>query len=405
MKQIPEDFLKKLREIDILEVAEQYFNLAQMGSIHQTKCIHGGDNEPSLTFFPPTNTFYCFGCGAGKKPKTEGSDVISFVMWIDKCSFMEAVQKLASMKGWQVPKMGLSKADKEKLQIIEQTLKENRSYWESLQNKPEMIQYLHDRGITQEEIDKWRIGFVPEEQRSYYAGKISFALMNDWGQTVGFSYRKMDDSDGPKYINSPQSTIFNKGSILYGLNFVKRLIREKGYAVVGEGFGDTILGQKLGLPFVSIMGTSLTDQQINILKQYTNTVILWMDGDGGGIGATTRHAKALQKAGFVVKVINYLGKDPDDIFLQFIRNAQEHSQGKKEDLIEKIVHSEAILASQFEVNQILAQFESTVSELKMKTAQEIMPVLRAIPQDVERDIFFEQAARRLDVSVQTLKGE
>lgn len=127
--------------------------------------------------------------------------------------------------------------------------------------------------------------------------------------------------------------------------------------------------------------------------------------DTGGISATTRHAKALQKAGFVVKVINYLGKDPDDIFLQFIRNAEEHSQEKKENLIEKILHSEAILASQFEVNQILAQFESTLSELKMKTAQEIMPVLRAIPQDVERDIFFEQVSRRLNVSVQTLKGE
>lgn len=408
MKQIPDEFLCKIREINILDVAEEYFHLHQMGNIYQTKCIHGGDNEPSLTFFPPTNTFYCFGCGAGKKPKTEGSDVISFVMWIDNCSFTEAVQKLASMKGWQVPKMGLSAEDKKKIQQLEFILEQNRQNWNHLQYNEDYLKYLSDRGIEKEDINKWRLGYIPRGARHMHAGALVFSLMNDWGQTVGFSHRNMSDvfdyvnNPGPKYINSPQSPIFSKGSTLYGLNFVKRLIREKGYAIVGEGFGDTILGQKLGLPFVSIMGTSLTDQQIHMLKQYTDNIILWMDGDSGGINATTRHAKALQKSGFTVNIINYLGKDPDDIFLDILKD-EELELAK--DTAQHIIETECLLASQFEVNQIVNRFESKLAELKIQTAKEIAPVLRSIPQDAERDVFFEQVSRRIDVSVQTLKGE
>lgn len=405
MKQIPDDFLTKVRQVDILEVAEQYFQLNNMGSIYQTKCIHGGDNDPSLTFFPQTNTFYCFGCGAGKRPKTEGSDVISFVMWVDKCSFMEAVQKIAGMKGWDVPKKGLSEEDKKKVHEIEKALRTNRSYWEALQPRELYKKYLSDRGIGEEEIAKWRIGMVPHGQR--FGTRISFALMNDWGQTVGFSYRNMTDKfpdvavdEGPKYINSPKSLIFDKGSILYGLNFVKRQIREDGYVIVGEGFGDAILGQKLGLPFVSVMGTSLTDQHINILKQYTDTVILWMDGDGGGIGATLRHARALEKAGFMVKVINYLGKDPDDIFMRCMEG-RTHEEAVK--WAKWTVDNNTMFASQFELNQVLNKFDMQMIELKMRACQEVLPILEQIPNDGFKDVFYEMVSQRIDVGVDTLK--
>jgi DNA primase len=406
MKQIPEEFLDRIRQIDILEIAEQYFKLNHMGSIYQTKCIHGGDNDPSLTFFPQTNTFYCFGCGAGKRPKTEGSDVISFVMWLDKCSFMEAVQKIAVMKGWDVPKNGLSKEDKKKVQELEVALRTNRIYWERLQQVLPYIGYLNDRGIGKEEIAKWRIGTVPPAAPRF-PRRISFALMNDWGQTVGFSYRNMSDKfedvedQGPKYVNSSKSLIFDKGKILYGLNFVKRQIREEGYVIVGEGFGDTILGQKVGLPFVSVMGTSMTDHHINILKQYTNTVILWMDGDGGGINATLRHAKALQKAGFMVKVINYLGKDPDDIFMNILNENEniEEAQAKAK----KLVQVNSMFASQFELTQVLNHFDTQVLELKMRACQEVLPILNEIPDDGHRDIYYEMVSSRIDVGVDVLK--
>jgi DNA primase len=399
-KQIPDDFVKQLRDIPIEEVASLYFDLKQMGSITQTSCIHGSDSGPSLTFFP-TNTFYCFGCGAGKRPKTEGSDVISFVMWVDNCTFMEAVSKLANLKGLEVPKTGLSAEDKKKQQMFAEAVSQNRLYWEWLQKEERALEYLHGRWIETDDIAKWRIGYIPEDAKHYHKGKIVFSLMNDWGQTVGFSHRDMTKefynkpSEIAKYINSPKSLIFDKGSILYGLNFVKKQIREKGYVVVGEGFGDTILGQKLGLPFVSVMGTSMTDQHIAILKKYTNTVILWMDGDHGGITATLRHAKALRKEGFIVKVINYNGKDPDDIFADIIDNEGYGKEGRA--YAEKLVETESLLASQYEIDRIVSHYESQLTELKIKTISQITPVLEEMDGVAERAFSKAMVARRMDV--------
>lgn len=404
MKQIPDEFLDRIRkEISIAEVANQYFELDRAGSILRTRCIHKGDRDPSLTFFEQTNTFYCFGCGAGKRPKTEGSSVIDFVVWMDNCTFMEAVQKLAAMKGWPVPRQGLSPDDKRKQIMLEQALDKNRTYWEKLQTNENYLRYLNERGIMQEDIDKWRIGLVPKEEDKF-GWRLSFALMNDWGQTVGFSYRNMSDyfedveDDGAKYINSPKSLIFDKGSTLYGLNFVRRLIRERGYVIVGEGFGDTILGQKLGLPFVSLMGTSLTERQIEILKQYTDTVILWLDGDNGGIGATTRHARALRKHGFYVKVINYLGKDPDDIFLDILNGDEKD----KEAYAYKLVEEEAMLASIFDIRNVMGRYSSSILELKMRTVKELKPIIDELDNKVEEEVFLTHIADQLGVDVQTL---
>lgn len=412
-KQIPDDFLNQLRSISIIEIAETYFQLKKTSSIFQTSCIHGGDSDPSLTFFPQTNTFYCFGCGAGKRPKTEGSDPISFVMWIDKCTFMEAIAKLANMKGLVVPKAQLSAEDKKKQQLYTQALEENRSYWDTLQDPAyhDYLHYLEERGIKKEDVDKWRLGAVRIDAMHRFPGRIAFSLMNDWGQTVGFSYRNMFEKipcgmppdDRAKYINSSKSTIFDKGSILYGLHFVKRMIREKGYVVIGEGFGDSILGQKVGLPFVSIMGTSLTDQHIQILKQYTDTVILWLDGDTGGITATTRHAKALRQNGFIVKVINYLGKDPDDIFLSIINDMGCGEE--TEAYVEKLVMTESVLASQFEIDRVLTQYESQLTELKMRTIRNIYPVLEEIGTVEETAFSKSMIVKRLGVSLKEFGWE
>jgi DNA primase len=401
-KKIPDEFLEQLRQVPIEEVASLYFDLKPMNNLYQTSCIHGGDTDPSLTFFTQTNTFYCFGCGAGKRPKTEGSDVISFVMWIDKCSFIEAVQKIASLKGLEVPKQGLSAEEKRIIEAIAKTTQMNRIYWEHLQTEERALAYLHERGIDNDDIAKWRIGYIPEDARTPHAGKVVFGLMNDWGQTVGFSHRDMtkeftgEKLEGPKYINSAKSVIFDKGRTLYGLNFVKRKIREKGYVVVGEGFGDTILGQKLGLPFVSIMGTSMTDQHIRILKEYTDTVILWMDGDVGGIGATMRHAKALRKEGFIVKVINYNGKDPDDIFMEImedrtIEEAIAHA--------EWVVKNNSLLASQFEVNQVLEKFDSDFIELQMNAYRNVQVILDEMEEGIEKAFTQRRVAESLGLNL------
>lgn len=394
---IPDEFLKQIREqVDIVEVASEYFPLTKIGNIHQARCIdeshEKGDKTPSLTFFEDTNSFYCFGCGAGSK-KTEGSNVISFVMWIDNCSFQEAVQKLAAMKGWKVPSKDMSTDDKKKVSMLQKAVDDNRTYWTALQSQQYLIQYLADRGIDQAEINKWRIGYVDRADATKVAGRIAFAIMNDWGQTVGFSFRNMEDQfpsehpdTGPKYINSPKSLIFDKGSLLYGLNFVRRLIREKDYVVIAEGFGDTILGQKYGCPFVSIMGTSLTTEHIKMLGRYTKNIYVWLDGDSGGVGATLRHLDSLRKEGFIVKVIYTPGADPDDVVSQY-----------KEGIEEFILNS-AMLAGQFEIDLVMNKFRSDLTEVKLRAVHHVRSILAGIDSAAERQIYANQIAHELSVA-------
>lgn len=408
MAKIPDEFIAEMRAFPIEDIAAQHFDLTPMGNILQTKCIHEGDNSPSLTFFTQTNTFYCFGCGAGKRPTTEGSDPISFVMWLDKCTFSEALQKIASLKGVEVPRAAMSKEEKQRAEMVAQATEYNRHYWSTLQGEPRYLEYLEARGITMEEVNKWRLGAVPADDQSKFRTTLVFALMNDWGQTVGFSHRNMSDQfddinvDLPKYVNSAKSAIFDKGSILYGLNFVKKLIREKGYVIVGEGFGDTILGQRMGLPFVSVMGTSMTDQHIQTLKQYTDTVVLWMDGDHGGITATMRHAKALQKQGFLVKVINYEGKDPDDVFMDAIESSTGIEGAKL--YAEAIIRDTAVLASQFEVNQVLNVYKTQATELALQTLRKIEPLLNDMEDGAEKAFVKKRIAEELELNPEDLWG-
>jgi len=401
-KHIPDSFLNQIRSIPIEKVAEQYFPLTKVGSIYQTRCIHEGDRQPSLTFFPQTNSFYCFGCGAGKKPVTEGSSVIDFVMWMDQCSFMEAVQKLADMQGWTIPKEELSEEEKKRIQLLEEAVLMNRQYWQYLY-MPEherYRQYLYGRGILDEDINKWRIGCIPPNVRHPYAGRLVFALMNDWGQTVGFSYRNMSDvfpdiqDPGPKYVNSPQSLIFHKGRIFYGLHFIRRRIREKGYVIIGEGFGDAIIGQKVGLPFTSIMGTSLTDYHIKTLRQYTDQVILWFDGDSGGIQATLRYASSLQEAGMFVKIINVPQKDPDDVLLELVNEKAD---------VDQYIRDHAILVTQFQLTQILERYHSQLNELRLRTAREVLPILKSVSNPEEHRLYLWYISDQIGIDLSFLR--
>lgn len=397
VKRIPDEFIQQLKQANpIEEVAEDFFELKQVGSVYQAFCPDHKERVPSLTFFPESGTFYCFSCGAGRKNKTGSSDVISFVMWVNNCTWLEAVNLLAARKGIKVPKAELNKEDQERIIAYEKCLETNRQYWVHLQENPQYIQYFLDRGLDKEDIDHWRLGFVPRNDPTKVAGRVVFAIMNDWGQTVAFSYRNMEDvfpsqteaekDTGPKYYNSPQSIIFHKGSILYGLHNIKRLIREKDYIIVGEGFMDAILGQKYGLPFVSIMGTAFTQKHIEIIKRYTHNVIMWMDGDEGGINSVLRSLDPLREAGLSPSILYTPGKDPDDVILEF-----------KED-IESFVMENKRLAGQFEIDLVLDKYRSRLSELKFSTLRELKPIFERIIHPAELEVYAEQASIDLGVS-------
>lgn len=396
---IPQKFVEELKaKVTILDIASNYFNIERSGSVYQTYCLHGDKNTKSLTFFPETNTFHCFGCGAGSKQVTDGSDIVSFIMWVEKCNFPEAVEKLATAVGVEVPQKDLNVEEKKRQVMVVRALQENRQYYNTLKANPDMIRYLAERGITDVEIDKWRIGYVTKDDVTRAAGRIAFAIMDSWGDTVGFSYRNMegylssqDNPDtGPKYINSPKSTLFDKGTILYGLNFIKKMIREKDYVVIAEGFGDTIAGQKYNCPFVSLMGTSLTQAHLDILSSYTKNIYVWFDGDAGGLNACLRHIDALRSKGFLVKVIYTPNQDPDDVIPQVGLNLEEW------------IMDNAILAGQFQINLIMNKHQSAVTEQRIKTISRIKELFAGMSATHEKEIYCNQVAEHLGVDPSTL---
>lgn len=397
---IPPEFIKKINdETNIVNLAEDYLSIQRHGSIYRAECIHkGGDKTPSLTFFPDTNTFHCFSCGAGSKGVTEGPEPISFVMWMENCSFPEAIQKLADKLCIEVPRSAMSPQQKKKNDALSKVLETNRTYFSTLKHDPGMIQYLSDRGITQEEITKFRLGKVPTSDVTRIAGRLAFAIMDESGQTTGFAYRNMEQyfpsesypDQGPKYVNSPTSDFFNKGSILYGLNFAKKMIREKDYVLIVEGYADAILCQRFGCPTVSLMGTSLTEEQVKILRRYSQNIYVWLDGDQAGINAAIRHLTVLREEGFLIKVLLTPGKDPDEVALEL------------EDGLEAFVLEESILAGQFEINHTMNKFDSATTELKIKTVAEVREILMRLEHSYEREIYVNQIAARLGVSVSYL---
>lgn len=387
---------------DIMEVAEEHFELTRMGSIYQAKCTHEGEkNSKSLTFFPDTQSFYCFGCGAGSRQMTEGSDVISFLMWMDNCTWQQSAMKLAGRKNIRIPTKELTKEERTRQKLFEETNKRNYQYYQALRENPAVLEYAYGRGFSDEDIQKWRMGYVPLTDPTKAAGRFVFAIINDWGQTAGFSFRNMEEyiprpempDTGPKYFNSPTSPIFNKGHILYGLHNIKKLIRKKGYIIIMEGFGDTVIAQKYGLPAVSLMGTSLTEDHIKLIVRFTRNVIVWLDGDPGGVGATLRHLDPLRNEGLSIKVLNTPNKDPDDVILEY------------KETIESYVMDHARMAGDFEVSLYMNQYKSNLTELKMKTIYGLIPIFRRIGNPIEYEIYADQVANDLGISTQILLSE
>jgi DNA primase len=373
------DFLNKVKEAnDIIEVAADYFTLKKYGDIYKTHCIHpGGDKTPSLAFFPNTQSFYCFSCHAGKRDgETNGSDVISFIQWMEDLTWPEAVEHLADRAGIDIPKQEMTQEEKDLQVFYEQALAENRSYWTNLetQNGAEVKGWFHGRGIEDEDIAKWRLG----------AGKYGsqkdlvpvYAIIDEKGRTASFSYRVADE-DG-KYKNGQTTAIFKKGAILYGLNFIKRDIRQKEYLVLVEGYNDAIILQKYGVPAAAIMSTSISGGQIELIKKYAKKVILFLDGDAPGIESTLTNIKRLSAEGIEVEVLNIQGSDPDEVCLNY-----------KDKMWDFILDNKR-LAFHFMTNSILDKYLDESMRLKKEALEKLEEVIKYIDNDNEKLLYKER---------------
>ncbi len=356
---------------DIVEVIGSYFPLRRAGSTFKALCPFHQEKTPSFTVSPQRQTFHCFGCGAG-------GSVFRFVMDYEHLDFPSAVHKLAARAGIPViVESGGSVEDEDRQYETRRTLlklhAEAAEWFHENLVKRELgasaREYLKKRGIDRGVAANWQIGFAPEswdatlkwaldggyrrqqilqsglvklrdedraegEVYDRFRGRIMFPICNDVGEVIAFSGRVLkNDAEGAKYLNSPETPLFRKGNILFGLHKTKRALIEAGSAIICEGQLDLITLFEAGITnVVAPQGTAFTEKQARVLKRFVNEVVLCFDADAAGQKAAERSLDALLENDLIVRVAEMPpGEDPDSMvrgkgkkdFEQRVENAQD----------------------------------------------------------------------------------
>ena len=344
----PQQFIDDLRmQANILQVVQEYVPLKRAGASYKGNCPFHNEKTPSFNVHPEKGFFHCFGCGVG-------GDVFKFLELHEKVGFQDAVRMLAQKFGVALPepadgdggddarrdsalREGLLKAH----EIAAEYFKEQLAAPGGGRARAQ----LAERGVTQQTIDQLGLGFAPNsrdglkerllkqgfaqgvllqsglivqresgEVLDRFRNRLMVPICRDTGSVIAFGGRQMDpDQGGPKYLNSPETPIYSKGRMLYGLNLTKGQIRNGGFAVLVEGYFDFAqVFQSQAAPAVASCGTALTPQQAQLLRRFTSKVVLSFDPDAAGLGAAVRSCELLVAEGFEVNVVVLdKGEDPD----------------------------------------------------------------------------------------------
>jgi len=396
---IPQEKIDEIREsADILDFISGYIQLKKSGRNFFGLCPFHIEKTPSFSVNPEKQIFHCFGCG-------EGGNIYSFIMKMERVSFPEAVEFLADKL--RIP----IKKEKAKPGIKRENLykiNEKTAMWFHDNLVSEKIgedarKYLKNRGIFGEIIDKFTIGYAPdmwdglikhfgstgnnelleraglviksEKGEGYYdrfRNRIIFPIRNEFGKIVGFGGRKLNEDDpGGKYINSPETEIYNKSKILYGLFEAKDKIREKKSALIVEGYIDLISLYMEGYTnIVAPLGTSLTGEQAKSLSRFTDKVIMIFDADEAGLKATLRAAEILIENNIDMEIaVMTKGEDPDSFIKKYGAEQFDNLLGKRIVLIDFLVnlyrsrYNSPIEKISF-LNEILAFFSNITDNIK-----------------------------------------
>ena len=425
MTEITENFIQQVKiNLDLVEVAADYVDLEKSGKNYRALCPFHQEDTPSFTINPREQFFYCFGCG-------EGGDVISFIMEIDNLSFMEALRSLSERAGLEMP--AASEEDKARRRIRNTIFKANKlaaKFYNYLLLEKDAAEparkYLQDRGFGQEEMKKFSLGFAPPawkalttflvkknfsqknlvragliaegKNNSYYdrfRNRIIFPIFNVRDEVIGFGGRIIDPEDKPKYLNSPETLIFSKKHVLYGLNWARKSMRASEEAVVVEGYTDVISAHKHGLNnFVASLGTSFTEQQAELLNRYAERVYIAFDADSAGDSATLRGLEILRETGLEVNIINLPNeKDPDDFLQAEGKEAFVNLQGEAPSLID------------YRLDRILDNYGLSVSEQKIKAVNKAVDFLATIEDDLTREVYGQKLADKAGIPADNILEE
>ena len=418
----PEEVVEEVREKnDIVDVISGYVKLQKKGANYFGLCPFHNEKSPSFSVSPGKQMYYCFGCGAG-------GNVITFLMEYENYTFPEALKFLADRAGVALPKMEYQKEAREQADLKARLLEVNKLaanyFYHQLKSPAGQAgyRYLHDkRELKDPTILRFGLGFANKTSDDLYRflkekgyedsflketglvtieerggrdkfwNRVMFPIMDIHNRVIGFGGRVMGDGE-PKYLNSPETKIFDKSRNLYGLNYA-RTSREK-YMLVCEGYLDVISLHQAGFTnAVASLGTAFTSQHASVLKRYTDQVILTYDSDGAGVKAALRAIPILREAGISSKVLNMKPyKDPDE----FIKNLGP------EAFSERIRQAEN--SFMFEIRILRQDYSMEDPEQKTRFYQETARKLLRFGEPLERDNYIQAVSSEYMIPYQELKG-
>ncbi|MEE8471299.1 MAG: DNA primase [Dehalococcoidia bacterium] len=420
--------------LDMVDVAGAYLELKQAGRNLKALCPFHQEKTPSFFVFPDKQSWRCFGCGAG-------GDIISFVMKKESVDFSEALKMLAEKAGISLIRKKEPAEDKATDRLYRMNEAAAQCYHDLLLKEPiaeTARQYVVKRGLTQETVADFQLGFSSreglkkrlieqgygeselitagllreKEGRTYdlFHHRLIFPIRDIKGKVVGFGARALNDSL-PKYLNSPQTAIFDKGGALYGIDRARSAIRERKLAVIVEGYMDVITAHQHGMAnVVASMGTALTEKQIRILRGLTKSLVFALDPDVAGDAATLRGIEvarsSLDREDLVMpnllgttsrlkadmKIISLpQGKDPDTL----IREDFHEWQQLVDRALPLVDHLIAVASSRLDL---------TKPEGRSQASEQLLPMIAELDDDMEREFYLGKLATLLGVSERTLIG-
>lgn len=417
----PEELIEEVRtRNDIVEVISGYVRLQKKGSNYFGLCPFHNEKSPSFSVSPGKQMYYCFGCGAG-------GNVITFLMEYENQTFPEAVRTLAQRAGIALPEADDSKearqTDSRRAKLLEINKEAAKYFYYQLRTERgsvgmeylrkrelsdetmnhfglgyankysnDLIQYLKSKGYSEDLIRDAGLCNVDEKHGMYdkFWNRVMFPIQDINHRVIGFGGRVMGDGK-PKYLNSPETEIFDKSRNLYGLNFART--SRKGNVILCEGYMDVIAMHQAGFTqAVASLGTAFTSGQASLLRRYANEILLSYDSDGAGVNAALRAIGILKEAGMTGRVINLEPyKDPDE-FIKALGG---------EEFQKRLDHAENSFF--FELRQLQKNYDLSDPEQKTAFHREIARKLCTFSEEVERENYIEAVAQKYHIGFENLR--
>jgi DNA primase len=411
--------LKVKEKLSIVEVVAPYVKLVKAGRYYRGLSPFNKEKTPSFYVNPERGTYYCFS-------SSQGGDHFTFIEKMEGVDFKGALKILAEKAGVPLEYSGGGKKESEKTDRLREAMARAEAFYvRALDPKGEAYAYATSRGLTSETITTWNLGFAPDgwrtlleelttagfsikelldaglikeadgKQGTYYdrfRNRLMFPLKDGAGRTVAFSGRALSPEDPAKYLNSPETELFKKSEVLFGMHLAKDAMRTRGFALLVEGQFDLVLLHQIGFTnAIALSGTALSDTHLSLIKRYADNLMLALDADRAGLAASAKNAHAALTSGMRVKAVRLpLGKDPADL-----------AKDTPQDLTRRIKEAEPIV--EFFLS-VLSAAEPDQHRLVIAVEKLVLPLIRAMKSPMEREHFVGVVARSLGSSPEAVRA-